>query len=234
MFIGKKILIIEDDIDINELLMFNLQNAGYEVKSEFSGSKGLKTAETFMPDLILLDIMLPDIDGFEVCRKIKNNSATSDISIIMLTAKGEDSDVILGLELGADDYVSKPFSTGVLLARIRTVLKRNSKTTTMDSSKLIKAGGLVIDEDRRKVTTIDGEQLSLTVSEFDILKLLASKPGRVFSRSMIIDSVKGGDYPVTERSVDVQILALRRKLGKRSDLIETVRGIGYKFKDQKD
>ena len=177
------------------------------------------------PDLIVLDLMLPGIDGLEVCRAL----SAYDIPILMVTAKSEDSDIIIGLEMGADDYITKPFSPRVLIARIRAILRRNRKQVVDDvKNSMIKLHGFELDT-ARHILLSDGEPLDLSVTEFGILEFLLRNPGWVFSRGQIIESVKGSDYPVTERSVDVQILALRKKLGPKGSLIETVRGIGYRM-----
>lgn len=226
---GKKILVIEDDEDVLELVRYNLTREGYEVMSAETGETGLASASSDVPDLILLDLMLPEIDGFEVCRSLKRDRSTESIPIVMITARGEEPDIVTGLELGADDYITKPFSPRVLIARIRAVLRRRKAKAT-DNSTVISIRGLTIDPQRYEVR-YEGRSLSLTSAEFRLLHFLARKPGRVFSRYQIVDGVKGSDYPVTERSVDVQIVGLRRKLGKAGPLIETVRGVGYRFRD---
>jgi two-component system alkaline phosphatase synthesis response regulator PhoP len=225
----EKILVIEDDEDVLELIRYNLNREGYQVLSAETGETGLASASSDNPDLILLDLMLPEIDGFEVCRFLKRDHSTESIPIIMITAKGEESDVVTGLELGADDYITKPFSPRVLIARIRAVLRRR-KARTADESAVISIHGLRIDPQKYEIQYETSSPV-LTSAEFKLLHFLARKPGRVFSRYQIVDGVKGADYPVTERSVDVQIVGLRRKLGKAGSLIETVRGVGYRFKD---
>lgn len=225
----EKILVIEDDEDVLELIRYNLNREGYQVLSAETGEVGLGRTEVEAPDLILLDLMLPETDGFEVCRSLKRDHSTESIPIIMITAKGEESDIVTGLELGADDYITKPFSPRVLIARIRAVLRRR-KARTADDSDVISIHGLRIDPQKYE-TQYEDNSLTLTSAEFKLLHFLARKPGRVFSRYQIVDGVKGADYPVTERSVDVQIVGLRRKLGKAGSLIETVRGVGYRFKD---
>ncbi|MGM0596499.1 MAG: response regulator [Myxococcota bacterium] len=222
----KRILVVEDDEDINELVVYNLKNSGYEVKGALAGKIGMEAIAMFKPDLVLLDIMLPDMDGLEICRKLKSTPEYSGIKVIMLTAKGEDSDIILGLEIGADDYIPKPFSIGVLKARVRASLRQD----TVQSSKKIEYGDLSIDIDKHQVI-IDEEPIELTVTEFNLLVLMAARPQHVFSREAIINQVKGQNYYVTERSVDVQIVSLRKKLGNYSRLIKTVRGVGYKFEN---
>jgi two-component system alkaline phosphatase synthesis response regulator PhoP len=225
----EKILVIEDDEDVLELVRYNLSREGYQVLSAETGETGLASASSEGPDLILLDLMLPEIDGFEVCRSLKRDRSTESIAIIMITARGEEPDIVTGLELGADDYITKPFSPRVLIARIRAVLRRRKAKITDDSG-VISIHGLTVDPQKYEVQYED-RSLSLTSAEFRLLHFLARKPGRVFSRYQIVDGVKGADYPVTERSVDVQIVGLRKKLGKAGSLIETVRGVGYRLKD---
>lgn len=225
----EEILIIEDDEDIQELLRFNLAREGYTVSGALNGEDGLKSVKTKLPNLILLDLMLPNLDGLEICKILKSEPNTRDIPIIMITAKGEEADIVTGLELGADDYITKPFSPRVLLARIKAVLKRKKKeSNSIDSS--IQIQGITIDPSRHEVI-VEKELVELTYTEFRILQFLAGKPGRVFTRYQIVDSVKGEDYFVTERSVDVHITMLRKKLGLKGKFIETVRGIGYRLKD---
>jgi two-component system alkaline phosphatase synthesis response regulator PhoP len=224
-----KILVVEDEAPIQELLQFNLERKRYRVKIVDSGEAALAEASDFMPNLILLDIMLPGADGLEVCRQLKADPKTASIPIIMLTALSEESDIVAGLELGADDYVTKPFSPRVLLARVKAGLRRTQPEKTVNPD-LISIRGIQIDTVRYKVT-VDGNETSLTSTEFKVLQLMASQPGRVFTRYQIVDAVHGDDYPVTDRSVDVQIVGLRKKLDETEDSIETVRGIGYRFKE---
>ena len=226
----QRILVIEDEEDILALIHYNLGKEGFDVSTASSGETGLRQACHELPDLIVLDLMLPGMSGLEVCRKLKQDSATVNLPVIMLTARGEESDVVAGLEIGADDYVTKPFSHKVLASRIRTVLRRANESKNVDESTPIKVHDLVIHPGRNEVL-LDDEKVDLTFSEFQILKLLASRPGWVFTRNQIMDAVRGDDYAVTERAVDVQIVGLRKKFGKRGDYIETVRGVGYRFKD---
>lgn len=225
----KRILIVDDEEDLLELLRYNLEKEGYQVFSAATGEVAVQLATDKIPDLILLDLMLPGIDGMEVCRVLKRDSRTQNIPVIMLTAKTEDIDIVTGLELGADDYITKPFSPKVLIARIRTVFRRERHTGSGMEEEIIEVHDLVINATRRHVT-VAGNTIDLTATEFDILYFLASHPGWVYSRDRIISSVKGDDYPVTERSIDVQIVGLRRKLQESGDSIETVRGVGYRFK----
>jgi two-component system, OmpR family, alkaline phosphatase synthesis response regulator PhoP len=227
----EKILVVDDEQDILELLSYNLEREGYSVIPVETGEAAVEKASSQKPDLIILDLMLPGIDGVEVCRRLRSREMIKDIPIIMLTAKSEDSDVITGLEVGADDYVAKPFSPKVLIARIRTQLRRKqSRELPAKEEPLIFIHDIVIDTVRHEVKAGD-HVTDLSVTEFSILEFLARNPGWVFSRSQIIGAVKGEDYPVTERSVDVQILGLRKKLGEKGDYIETVRGVGYRMKE---
>jgi two-component system alkaline phosphatase synthesis response regulator PhoP len=225
-----KILVIEDEVPIQELLKFNLERNQYRVKVVDSGEEALKEDASFRPELILLDIMLPGADGLEVCRRLKSEAKTAHIPIIMLTALSEEADIVAGLELGADDYVTKPFSPRVLMARVKAALRRN-RTDEVAQPNVVSLHGIEIDESRFKVT-VDGNDTTLTSTEFKVLHLMASQPGRVFTRYQIVDAVHGEDYPVTDRSVDVQIVGLRKKLGDAGQFIETVRGIGYRFKEE--
>ncbi|MDG5813679.1 response regulator transcription factor [Chitinispirillales bacterium ANBcel5] len=227
---SKKILIIEDDEDIIELVSYNLAREGYDVVAAVSGEEGLEKIKREQPNLVLLDLMLPGIDGFEVCRSIRTKAVQTNIPIIMLTAKGENADIVTGLELGADDYIIKPFSPRVLLARIKNILRRKNRENT-DSSSVIALDKLVIHPGRHEVL-LDNKKIDLTYTEFAVLHHLASKPEWVFSRFQIVEAIKGENYPVTDRSVDVIIVGLRKKLGKFGTLIETVRGVGYRFKEQ--
>lgn len=225
----EQILVVDDEGDILELIRYNLQKEGYRVTTVKTGEEGLKRAREAKPDVVVLDLMLPGLDGLSVCNRLKRDEATRGIPVIMLTAKAEDSDIVTGLELGADDYVTKPFSPKVLTARLRAVLRRSSESESLLRDNVITVHGITIDSSRHEVAVGD-ELLPLSPTEFAILEHLARSPGWVFSRSKIIDAVKGKDYPVTERSVDVQILGLRKKLGEAGSCIETVRGVGYRIK----
>jgi two-component system, OmpR family, alkaline phosphatase synthesis response regulator PhoP len=224
-----KILVVEDEAPIQELLQFNLERNKYRVRVVDSGEEAMEIAAEYAPDLILLDIMLPGADGLEVCKKLKSSPKTADIPIIMLTALCEDTDIVVGLELGADDYVVKPFSPQVLLARVKAALRRISAAPSQNDER-IKIHNIEIDINRHKVE-VEGVEVVLTFTEFKVLQLMANQPGRVFTRYQIVDAVHGEDYPVTDRSVDVQIVGLRKKLGEAGKCIETVRGIGYRFKE---
>ncbi len=224
-----KILVVDDEEDILELVRYNLAREGYRVVCAASGEQALNKAGSEPFDLILLDLMLPGIDGLEVTKRLKNKPETRHIPIIMLTAKGEEADIVTGLELGADDYVTKPFSPRILIARIKAVIRRKLKQEEEDSS-IIQIYELKIDPGRRRVLA-KASHVELTFTEFQILYLLARRPGWVFTRFKIVDSIRGDDYPVTDRSVDVQIVGLRKKLGPCGKYIETVRGVGYRFKE---
>lgn len=223
------ILVVEDEEDILELIQFNLKKEGYQVSTATSGEKAVELARKNPPNLILLDIMLPGMDGLEVCKMLKHDPAILNVPIVMLTAKGEESDIITGLELGADDYMTKPFSPRVLVARVRNLLRRK-KQEILDPNTTIKRDDIVIHPGRHEVL-IKGKLIDLTFTEFKVLQVLAQRPGWVFTRQQIVDAVRGEDYAVTDRSVDVQIVGLRRKLGPHGNYIETVRGVGYRFKE---
>ncbi len=225
----ERILVVDDEEDLLELVNYNLTREGYRVETVATGEAALAAARKTLPDLIVLDLLLPSIDGLEICRLLKNDPKTKHIPVIMLTAKSEESDMVTGLELGADDYMTKPFSPRVLLARIKAILRRKSKEGVDDES-AIRVHELVIHPGRHEVL-IDGAPIDLTFTEFRLLHFLARKPGWAFTRSQIVDAVKGEDYPVTERSVDVQVAGLRKKLGDLGAYIETVRGVGYRFKE---
>jgi two-component system phosphate regulon response regulator PhoB len=225
----EKILVVDDEEDILELVRYNLEREGYRVRCSESGEKAMRSIRQEIPELVVLDLMLPGIDGLEVARRLKQDQKTAGIPIVMLTAKGEEADIVTGLELGADDYITKPFSPRILIARIKVVLRRQSREI-QDPDQLLQIGGLTIDPRRRSVTA-DDQFIDLTYSEFQILHFLAMRPGWVFTRSQIVDAVRGDNYPVTDRSVDVQIAGLRKKLGQYNAYVETVRGVGYRFKE---
>ncbi|MFH1488759.1 MAG: response regulator transcription factor [Pseudomonadota bacterium] len=225
----ERILAVDDEEDILELVSYNLTREGYLVLTTDSGEKAVSIARKESPDLIVLDLMLPGINGLEVAKSLKNDKRTAEIPIIMLTAKGEEADVVTGLELGADDYVTKPFSPRVLVARVKAVLRRHTKKIPEDAS-VLDIHELQIHPGRREVL-VDWKPVSLTFTEFGILHYLARRPGWVFTRNQIVDAVRGDDYPVTDRSVDVQVVGLRKKLGKAGEYIETVRGVGYRFRE---
>lgn len=226
------ILVVEDDPDIRELVSYNLGKEGYTVVAAETGEKGLSLLAATNPDVVVLDVMLPGADGLEVLRTLKRSAATDRIPVVLTTAKSEDSDIVAGLELGADDYVTKPFSPKVLIARIRALLRRVAARTAPGAGSLepLEIGGIRLDPGRHEAGCA-GVPVELSATEFAILEHLMRNPGIVFSRNRIIDAVRGKDYPVTERSVDVQILGLRKKLGERGERIRTVRGVGYRFLD---
>ncbi|MBW2624009.1 MAG: response regulator transcription factor [Deltaproteobacteria bacterium] len=226
------ILIIEDEKDISELIRFNLEKDGYRITTASTGEAGLEAAFSDHPDLIILDLMLPGLDGLEVCKALKRNTGTSSIAIVMLTAKSEESDIIVGLELGADDYVTKPFSPKVLIARVRAVLRRKEDPphAPEPETDAVKIHDLVIHPGRHQAR-LGETPIQLTASEFAILHFLVQRPGWAFSRKQIIDAVKGQDYAITDRAVDVHVAGLRKKLGSAEHYIETVHGVGYRFKE---
>ena len=225
----ERILVVDDEEDILELIRFNLSREGYQVSCATSAEEALRLIPSETPGLIVLDLMLPGIDGLDVTRRLKSDPATKNIPIVMLTAKGEEADIVTGLELGADDYITKPFSPRILVARVRTVLRRNIKESQEETS-VLRIHDLVIHPGRHEVF-VNGRPVRLTFTEFGILYYLARRPGWVFTRSQIVDAVKGEDYFVTDRSVDVQIVGLRKKLGAAGTYIETVRGVGYRFRE---
>ncbi|MCX7902982.1 MAG: response regulator transcription factor [Caloramator sp.] len=227
---GEKILLIDDELHIIELLKYNLETNGYKVFYALNGREGLKLAVEKKPDLILLDVMLPEMDGFDVCKEIKKNEIISNIPIIMLTAKSEEFDKILGLELGADDYITKPFSVRELLARVKVVLRRNIKE---EKKNVVQIHDLKLDFDKHEVLK-DGKKIDLTLKEFELLKLLILNKGKVLTRDFLLDKVWGYEYYGETRTVDVHVRHLRQKIeddDKNPRYIETVRGIGYKFKE---
>jgi two-component system alkaline phosphatase synthesis response regulator PhoP len=225
------ILVVEDDEAIQELLAYNLSKERFRVTSVASGEDALRKVRTETFNLVVLDLMLPGMDGLDVCRSIRKHPATESLPIMMVTAKGEESDIVAGLELGADDYMVKPFSPNVLVARIKALLRRRKKSETVRSDTPIEIHGITIHPGRHEVT-IKGRLVDLTNMEFRVLHFLAGQPGWVFTRYQIVEAVRGENYPVTDRSVDVLIVGLRKKLGKAGEHIETVRGVGYKCSEE--
>jgi DNA-binding response OmpR family regulator len=221
-----KVLIVEDDPDLTDVLSYNLRQAGYEVVCARDGSEGLRQARLVLPDVILLDLMLPLVDGLEVCRRLRSDPATANLLIMMLTAKSEEIDQIVGLTMGADDYVTKPFSVKVLMERIKALRRRRDEKAP--EKEVVASQGIVIDRHRHQVTA-SGRVLELTQSEFRLLETLMRQPGRAFHRNELIESALGSDSFVLERTIDVHIRSLRQKLGDHAHLIETVRGLGYRF-----
>lgn len=222
-------LLIDDEPDLIELVRFNLQKESFNVISAGDGEAGLQLAKQQTPDVIVLDLMMPKMDGLEVCKRLRANDRTAQIPIIMLTARAAETDKVVGLELGADDYLTKPFSPRELVARIKAVLRRTAAQG--ETASVIRKGRIFIDVARRQVTH-DGQPVALTATEFRILQLLATRGGRVLSRNQIIDGALGGDHCIFDRTVDVHITSLRKKLGGGEE-IETVRGFGYRFADAK-
>ncbi len=223
------ICIVEDDEDIREILEIQLKREGYTPLSAESGEKGLRLIREHQPALVVLDLMLPGMDGFDVCREIRASKTMRTIPILMLTARGEEADIITGLELGADDYVTKPFSPRVVISRIKSVLRRSLRTPE-DPDRIVEYGRIEIDPPRHLVK-VNGEPVDLTATEYKLLLFLCKRPGWVFTRQQIVDNVQGEDYPVTDRSVDVQVVGLRKKLGDQAEMIETVRGVGYRARE---
>ena len=227
----RKIVVIEDEPDILEAIEYNLEREGFQVISATSGDEGLKTVIREGPDLLLLDLLLPGLDGIEVCRQLKMDPMTQKIPIIMVSAKGEESDIVLGLGVGADDYVTKPFKPKELVARVRAVLRRGAFRESQAGGERIVRGHLVIDSGRHEVR-VDGTQVILTPTEFRMLHLLASHPGRVFTRDLLVTRVIGDGAAVIDRNIDVHVRSIRKKLGEHRHLIDTIRGVGYRFRDE--
>ncbi len=229
----ENILVVDDEKDIVELLQYNLEKEGYKISAALSGEQCLENVKNELPDLILLDLMLPEIDGLDVCKFLKNNPQTSHIPIVMLTAKGEETDIVLGLELGADDYITKPFKLRELLARVKAVLRRtkNNIPLSFKEKEIIKFNDLVINSIKHQVTIKD-QPINLTSTEFKLLKFLASHPGKVFTRGQLLNQVWAEDSFIVDRAVDVHIRRLRQKLLTASDYIITIRGVGYRFKEE--
>ncbi len=228
---GEKIFIVEDEPDILEVLTFNLLREGFEVSTAMTGPEGIRAIERELPDLILLDLLLPGVDGLDICRHVRAHSQTQHIPIVMVTAKGEESDVVLGLGVGADDYVQKPFSPKELVARVKAVLRRSAARNSEELSQRIIRGPVAIDPDRHRVT-VDGDRRELTPTEFRLLHCLASHPGRVFSRDQLVSRAIGDQVVVIDRNIDVHVRSVRRKLQPHGALIETVRGVGYCFREE--
>jgi two-component system alkaline phosphatase synthesis response regulator PhoP len=226
----RKVLIVDDEPDIVEFVQYNLRKEMFETISAGDGLKALQLARQQRPDLVLLDLMLPGMEGLEVCRRLKAERDTAGIPIIMLTAKGEEADIVAGLEIGADDYVPKPFSMRLLLARIKAVLRRTSAAESAEPRALTKVHDLVIDDDRHEVR-VGGQPVMLTLTEYKLLRFLAQHPGRVFTRTQILNNIQDEHVLVIDRAIDVHVAALRKKLGEASCFVETVRGVGYRFKE---
>ena len=227
---SKNIFVVEDEEDILDLVRHHLSKEGFGVSTATNGMEAVKAIQRKTPDLVLLDLMLPGMDGLDVCRMLKKEPKTADVPILMVTAKDEESDVVSGLELGADDYIVKPFRMKELIARVRTALRRR-RGPPPDMEAAVCVRDIEIQPGRHEVR-VAGELVEMTVSELRILHLLAGRPGWVMTREQIVDAVKGEDYAVTDRAVDFQIVGIRRKLGEHADCIETVRGVGYRFRDE--
>jgi len=226
----ERVHIIEDQADIINLVKFNLEAEGFAVTSSRDGAEGLDAVRRDPPDLVVLDLGLPSMDGFYICQQLKQDEATRQVPILILTVRGGEPDIVQGLRLGADDYVTKPFRIGELIARVKAVRRRYRETSTQAERRVIEAAGIVIDLDRFEVL-VDGEPVVFTPTEFRLLQTLAAMPGRVFTRENLIDSAVGDDVCVMDHNVDVHIGNIRKKLGERRELIETVWGIGYRFRE---
>jgi DNA-binding response OmpR family regulator len=226
----QSVLIIEDEPSLQEILTYNLESRGYQVLVFDDGTAGLEGVRKHVPDIVLLDIMLPGMDGFEVCRHIRSDPIIKHLPVLMMTARGEEIDQLVGFQMGADDYVTKPFKMRILLERIKSLLRR-SEGSTNDESGRLSSDGIVLDRIQFKVT-VGGEAIALTPTEFDLLWHLMKHPGRVFNRADLMNAIMGDDTIVLERTIDVHIRALRKKLGDCGDFIETVRGIGYRYRNQ--
>ena len=234
MILDKQILVVEDEPDIQELICYHLIKEGFSTLQASNGNEALKIIEKHPPDLVLLDIMLPGLSGIEVLKKIRFTWNLTDLPVIIVSARTDESDIITGLELGADNYLPKPFNPKVLVANVKALLRRSEQTSkgkpSDDGSQAIVAGNLEIDPLRHEAFW-EGKPILLTATEFSLLSLLASTPGRVFTRNQIITGLRGNDYPVTERAIDVQIASLRKKMGEGGVAIKTVWGIGYSYQD---
>ena len=228
---NEKIVIIEDESDILEVIAYNLKREGFEVFESRDGEDGLLEIEKHAPDLVILDLMLPTIDGIELCRKLKTDPVTREVPVIMVTAKGAESDIVLGLGVGADDYVTKPFSPKELVARVKAVLRRGKLKDDGGKQDRIETGGLVVDLKRFEVR-VDDKPVRYTATELRLLHFLASHPGRVFTRDHLLSRVIGDDAIVIDRNIDVHIRSVRKKIGSYRDFVETVRGVGYRFNDE--
>ncbi|MBU6209231.1 MAG: response regulator transcription factor [Planctomycetes bacterium] len=225
-------LIVEDENEIADLVKFHLERDGMQVSVARNGRKAIEMVQGAGFDLIVLDLMLPDLDGLEICRRLKGQDRTKEIPVVMLTARGEESDIVAGLEMGADDYVTKPFSPRVLMARLRNALRKTGANEPTERIGLVN-GRLLIDRERH-VVTVDGQTIELTVTEFGILHFLALRPGFVRTRDQIISAVHGRNTVLSSRTVDVHVTAVRRKLGALGECVQTVRGVGYRFRDPND
>jgi len=226
----KRIVVVEDEPDILEVLSYNLKREGFSVTTAMDGNKGLSLIQKELPDLVVLDLMLPGMDGLELCRQLRANERTQYLLIIMVTAKSEESDLVLGLGIGADDYIAKPFSPRELVARVKAVMRRSASGGKINKSDKISINGLTIDVTKHTVT-LGQKSIQLTATEFRLLYRLARYPGRVFSREQLLDQSVGNDAIVVDRNIDVHIRAIRKKIGDDQEYIETIRGVGYRFKE---
>ena len=228
----RRVLVVDDEKDLVDLISYNLGRGGYEVLTAYDGKDALEIAQREVPDLVVLDLMLPGLDGTEVARRLKSDARTASVPIVMLTAKGEETDVVVGLTIGADDYVTKPFSMKILLARINTVLRRGetAESGTGAEGGVLRAGPLVIDMSKHEVT-VNGEAVRLTLTEFKLLSALVAARGRVLTRDQLMDKAMGTDVFVTDRAIDVHVTAIRKKLGAANYLVHTVRGVGYRLQE---
>ena len=226
----KKIVVVEDEPDILEVLSYNLKREGFKVKSAMDGSRGLELIQQQLPDLVLLDLMLLGMDGLQICQQLKQHASTQNVPIIMVTAKGEESDVVLGLGVGADDYIAKPFSPKELIARVKAVIRRSGLNSQQPQTTAIVIDRLQIDANKHKVM-LDKTEVKLTATEFRLLHYLASHPGRVFSRELLLNQAFGNDADVVDRNIDVHVRAIRKKIDPDQYFIETIRGIGYRFRE---
>ncbi len=225
-----RVYVIEDEQDIAELVRYNLSLVGHDIKIFSTGEGGLQAIQEAQPDLLILDVMLPGLSGLDVCAQLKSQTEFAKLPIIIMSAKGEEDDIVKGLELGADDYITKPFSTAVLKARVEAALRRSRSAPVLNQD-IVKMDGLEIRHGQREVTA-SGEKIELTQSEYDILYFLAMRPGWVYTRAQIVEAMHGANYVVTDRTIDFQMVGLRKKMGAKGELIETVRGVGYRFKQQ--
>ncbi len=226
----ERILVVEDEENILELITFNLKKEGFVVRGVTTGEEALRAIRDETPALILLDLMLPGTDGFAVCRRVRADAATSSVPIMIVTARGDEADIVRGLDAGADDYLIKPFSPRVLVARVRALLRRRSRAESVPADGTIVRGDISIHTGRHEVL-VAGKPVSLTSSEFSLLAHLAAHAGWVYTRAQIVEAIRGSDYYVTDRSVDVLVFGLRHKLGEQGALVETVRGVGYRFRE---
>jgi DNA-binding response OmpR family regulator len=226
------IFVIEDEPDILEVIEYNLKREGFQVASSSNGREGLRRVQSEFPALLILDLMPPGLDGIEVCREVKTHPSTRQIPVLIVSAKGEESDVVLGLGVGADDYITKPFSPRELIARVRAVLRRGPLRDSAPAQERVAADGVLVDSGRHEVV-VDGELVPFTATEFRLLHYIASHPGRVFTRDQLLTSVVGNDVVVIDRNIDVHIRSVRKKLGMHRDMIETIRGVGYRFADRR-